>query len=122
MLLLTGATGLVGTALLRRLTAAGEPVRCLVRDPRALGAQRALVDVAAGDLADPASLGEAVDGVTTVVHLAAAIRDQPHATIEELNARATAQLAQAARRAGAERFVLFSALSAGPHVRTRFLR
>jgi NADH dehydrogenase len=122
MLLLTGATGLVGTALLRRLTAAGEPVRCLVRDPGALGGQRAHVDVAAGDLADPAALREAVRGVTTVVHLAAAIRDQPHATIEELNARATAQLAQAARRAGAERFVLFSALSAGPHVRTRFLR
>src|SRR3954451_16482340 len=120
MLLLTGATGLVGTALLRRLTAAGEPVRCLVRDPRALGAQRTDVDGAVGGLADPASLREAVDGVTPVVPLAAAIRDQPCATIEDLNARATAQLAQAARRAGAERFVLFSALSAGPPGPPRF--
>ena len=34
MMLLTGATGTIGSALLRRLTLAGEPVRCLVRDPR----------------------------------------------------------------------------------------
>ena len=45
MLLLTGATGLVGSALLRRLVAGGEPVRCLVRDPRRLGrAARARAD------------------------------------------------------------------------------
>src|SRR6476619_2801444 len=43
MLLLTGATGLVGSALLRRLVAEGTPVRCLVRDPRRLGAERVRV-------------------------------------------------------------------------------
>ena len=43
MLLLTGATGLVGSALLRRLVAEGRQVRCLVRDPRRLGAQRVRV-------------------------------------------------------------------------------
>ena len=43
MLLLTGATGLVGSALLRRLTDAREPVRCLVRDPRRLGPERVRV-------------------------------------------------------------------------------
>ena len=53
MLLLTGATGLVGSRLLRRLTARGEPVRCLVRDPRRLGPERVRVQIAIGDLADP---------------------------------------------------------------------
>ena len=37
MLLLTGASGLVGSALRRRLIADGVPLRCLVRDPRRLG-------------------------------------------------------------------------------------
>ena len=54
MLLLTGATGLVGSAVLRRLTARGDPVRCLVRDPRRLGAERVRVQLAIGDLSDPA--------------------------------------------------------------------
>ena len=122
MLLLTGATGLVGSALLRRLTAAGTPVRCLVRDPRRLGAERVRVQIALGDLADPPSFRNALRGVTTVVHLAAAIRDQPGGSIEELNGIATWRMVQAAERAGVERFVFFSALSASAHNRTRFLR
>ena len=122
MLLLTGATGLVGSALLRRLTAAGQPVRCLVRDPRRLGAERVRVQIALGDLADPPSFRNAMRGVRTVVHLAAAIRDQRLGSIEELNGIATWRMVQAAERAGVERFVFFSALEASPYNRTRFLR
>jgi NADH dehydrogenase len=122
VLLLTGATGLVGSALLRRLTAAREPVRCLVRDPRRLGPERVRVQIALGDLSDPPSFRNALRGVKTVVHLAAAIRDQPHGSIEELNGIATWRMVEAAERAGVERFVFFSALSASAHNRTRFLR
>jgi len=122
MILLTGATGTVGSALLRRLTAAGEPVRCLVRDPRGLGDQRVRVQIALGDLADPPSFRNALRGVGTVVHLAASIRDQPSGSIEELNAVATLRLVRAAERAGARRFLFFSAMGAGHHSRTRFLR
>ena len=122
MLLLTGATGLVGRALLRRLTAAGEPVRCLVRDPRRLGAERVRVQIALGDLADPPSFRNAMRGVRTVVHLAGAIRDQPLGSIEELNGIATWRMVQAAERAGVEHFVFMSALGAVSHDRTRYLR
>ena len=122
MILLTGATGTVGSALLRRLTATGEPVRCLVRDPRGLGDQRVRVQIAMGDLADPPSFRNALRGVDTVIHLAAAIRDEPHASIEELNAVATLRLVRAAERAGARRFVFFSAMGAVHHSRTRFMR
>jgi uncharacterized protein YbjT (DUF2867 family) len=122
MLLLTGATGLVGSALLRRLLAEGEPVRCLVRDPRRLGAQRVRVQIALGDLADPPSFRNALRGVHTVVHLAASIRDQPRGSIEELNGIATWRMVQAAQRAGVERFVFFSALGASTHHRARFFR
>jgi len=122
MLLLTGATGLIGSALLRRLVAAGQPVRCLVRDPRRLGADRVRVQIALGDLADPPSFRNAMRGVTTVVHLAASIRDQPRGSIEELNGIATWRMVSAAERAGVEHFVFFSALGATTHHRTRLLR
>ena len=122
MLLLTGATGLVGSALLPRLTASGRPVRCLVRDPRRLGAERVRVQLALGDLSDPPSFRNALRGVDTVVHLAAAIRDQSGGSIEELNAVATWRMVQAARGAGVRHFVFFSAQGASAHNRARFMR
>lgn len=122
MLLLTGATGQIGSALLRRLTATGTPVRVLVRDPRRLGAERVRVQIALGDLTDPPSFRNALRGVRTVVHLAASARDQQRGSIEELNGIATWRLVQAAERAGVEHFVFFSALAASVHDRTRFLR
>jgi uncharacterized protein YbjT (DUF2867 family) len=122
VILLTGATGTVGTALLRRLTADARPVRALVRDQRRLGDQRVRVQIALGDLADPPSFRNALRGIDTIVHLAASIRDQPRASIEELNAVATLRLVRAAERAGVERFVFFSALNARHHSRTRFFR
>jgi uncharacterized protein YbjT (DUF2867 family) len=122
MLLLTGATGLVGSALLPRLLADGTEVRCLVRDPRRLGAQRVRVQIVLGDLTDPPSFRNALRGVQTVVHLAASIRDQPHGSIEELNGIATWRMVEAAERQGVERFVFFSALGASSHHRTRLLR
>jgi uncharacterized protein YbjT (DUF2867 family) len=122
VILLTGATGNVGSALLRRLTARGERVRCLVRDPRRLGSERVRVQIALGDLSDPASFRNALRGVDTVVHLAAAIRDQPRASIEELNGVATLRLVRAAERARTERFVFFSAIGASLHSRARFFR
>ncbi len=122
MLLLTGATGLVGSTLLRRLVAEGTEVRCLVRDPRRLGPLRVRVQIALGDLTDPPSFRNALRGVHTVVHLAAAIRDQPQGSIEELNGIATWRMVEAAERRGVERFIFFSALGASPHHRTRLLR
>ncbi len=122
MLLLTGATGPIGSALLPRLLAEGVEVRCLVRDPRRLGSERVRVQIALGDLADPPSFRNALRGVDTVVHLAAAIRDQPKASIEELNCIATWRLVRAAEHAGASRFVFFSALGASSHHRARFFR
>ena len=122
MLLLTGATGLVGSTLLGRLLAEGSQVRCLVRDPKGLGAQRVRVQIALGDLTDPPSFRNAMRGVHTVVHLAASIRDQPRGSIEELNGIATWRMVEAAQRQGVERFVYFSALGASNHHRTRCLR
>src|ERR687896_1714626 len=122
VLLLTGATGRVGAALLPRLTARGEAVRCLVRDPRRLGHARVRVQIALGDLAEPASFRHALRGVRTVVHLAGAWRDQPAAGVEELNGLATWRLLRAAERAGVERFLFLSPLGAAPEHALRVQR
>jgi NADH dehydrogenase len=122
MILLTGATGTAGSALLRRLIADGQRVRCLVRDPRRLGPERVRVQIALGDLGNPASFRHALRGVDTVVHLAAAIRDQEDASIEELNGMATLRLLRAAERAGVKRFLFYSTLGACQHSPLRFFR
>jgi NADH dehydrogenase len=125
VLLLTGATGAVGSQLLPMLLESGQPVRCLVREPRRLGDRRVSVQITLGDLAelsDPYLLRQALRGVDTVVHLAATIRDQPPRRIEELNGLATVRLLRAAESLGVKRFVFFSALNASRTQRTRFFR
>ena len=122
MLLLTGATGTIGSALLRRLTARRTPVRVLVRDPRRLGPERVRVQIALGDLGDPASFRHALRGVRTVVHLAGSARDQPSGTIEELNALATWRLLRAAEAARVRHFLFIGPLGATPHHPSRFHR
>ena len=125
MILLTGATGSIGSRLLPRLIDDGHQVRCLVREPRKLGAHRVDVQITMGDLRelrDPYMLRQAMRGVDTVIHLAASIRDQPPHPVEELNGLATVRLLEAAERAGVKRFVFFSALNASAVQRTRFFR
>jgi uncharacterized protein YbjT (DUF2867 family) len=125
MLLLTGATGSVGSRLLPLLLERGHDVRCLVREPRRMGPRRVDVQIALGDLgemSDPYLVRQALRGVDTVVHLAATIRDQPPHRIEELNGLATARLLRAAERSGVKRFFFFSALNASEAQRTRFFR
>jgi uncharacterized protein YbjT (DUF2867 family) len=125
MLLLTGATGSIGSRLLPLLLESGEDVRCLVREPRRLGARRVDVQIALGDLgemSDPYLVRQALRGVDTVIHLAATIRDQPPKRIEELNGLATVRLLRAAERSGVGRFHFFSALDAYAAQRTRFFR
>jgi NADH dehydrogenase len=125
VILLTGATGTVGGALLPKLLERGADVRVLVRDARRLGRNRVDVRITLGDLAelrDPHLRRQALRGVETVIHLAATIRDQPHAKVEELNGLATARLLRGAEAAGTERFLFFSALGATEFQRTRFFR
>jgi uncharacterized protein YbjT (DUF2867 family) len=125
VLLLTGATGSVGSRLLPLLLERGEEVRCLVREPRRLGPRRVDVQIALGDLgemSDPYLVRQALRGVDTVIHLAASIRDQPPKRIEELNGLATVRLLRAAERSGVRSFHFFSALDAQAAQRTRFFR
>jgi UDP-glucose 4-epimerase len=122
--LVTGATGFIGLALVKRLAASGLKVRCLAR-PGADISRLALpgVEICRGDLLDAASLEAAVKGVSLVWHLGALVRpagtlvrkNKFLKTLEAVNAVATGELAQAAAKAGVKRFIYFSSISAlGP--------
>jgi NADH dehydrogenase len=108
--LVTGATGFIGPHVVHALRARETPVRALVRDPaRASRLVAWGVELATGDVTDPASLRAACEGVGTVVHLVAIIRGRPQ-DFERVMTHGTRNVVAAAQEAGVRRFVLASAL------------
>jgi uncharacterized protein YbjT (DUF2867 family) len=108
--LVTGGTGFIGPHVVHTLRASDTPVRALVRDPGHAGRLAAWgVDLATGDVTDPASLRAACEGVDAVIHLVAIIKGAP-ADFERVMAAGTRNVVGAAQEAGVRRFVLASAL------------
>ncbi len=108
---LTGASGGLGRVLVRRLLAAGKPVRALVRDSAAAEElTRAGADVVLGDLRDAHSLERLVDGARVVHHLAAWM-GRPAGLAELVNVTGTRTVVTAAAAAGVERVVMASSVA-----------
>ncbi|WP_336328241.1 SDR family oxidoreductase [Halovenus sp. HT40] len=104
--LLTGATGTLGNAVEPRLHAADHDVRAASRSPpadRATGSSDS-TDWVAVDLADGTGIGEAVDGVDTIIHAATA----PTGDSEAVDLSGTKRLLDAADAAGIEHFLYVS--------------
>jgi MPBQ/MSBQ methyltransferase len=128
--LLTGATGLIGSRVLDRLLADGESVRVLVR-PATLDRpevaselrQHSGVDIVAGDLTDETAIAEAIAGVDVVFHLAwqwtksrdarpeSMASDRPDAQIIEGNVSGTSHLLAASSVHRVTRFVFTSSVA-----------
>jgi nucleoside-diphosphate-sugar epimerase len=108
-ILVTGATGKVGSRLAKRLAQRGDHIRALVRDPsRAADLRRDRIELAQGDLLEEASLAAAVRGVDAVVHCAAFFRGATPEQAHAVNDGGTRHLANAARTASVKRFVFTS--------------
>ncbi len=107
--LVTGATGRVGSRLVPRLLERGDSVRILLRKEadREPFAQRG-AEVVIGDLLDPESLSSAVTGVEAVIHLAAFFRGATEAQALAINLDGTLALARAAQQAGVSKFIYIS--------------
>ncbi|MDX3925820.1 MAG: NAD(P)-dependent oxidoreductase [Shinella sp.] len=106
IVLVSGATGLVGARLLPRLVEAGVNCRALMR-----GGKQAPpgVSAAVADLLDPASLMRAVEGVSAIIHLAAVFRTPDSDLIWKSNLEGTCNLIAAAKaRATEARFIMAS--------------
>ena len=110
MILVTGGSGFVGGHVVHALRAAGQDVRCVVRDRRRGERLEAWgCELLEGDVTDPESLRAAVAGCGTVVHLVAIRQGKPEA-FQRIMVDGTRNVIAAARDAGVGRFVLMSAL------------
>jgi NADH dehydrogenase len=117
MILVTGATGFVGRYVVRALLSSGMPVRCLGHSRRAEGLFGEGVEVFYGDVTDLPALKVVMDGVDTVVHLVAIIRERGGATFYRVNHLGTRNVVLAAREKGVRHIVHISAIGArkNPH-------
>jgi NADH dehydrogenase len=108
--LVTGGTGFIGPKVVHALRTRDHAVRALVRDP---GRARQLAswgcELETGDVTDPAALGAAAEGCQAIVHLVSIIKGSPE-DFDRVMVGGTENAIEAARAAGATRFVLMSAL------------
>jgi NADH dehydrogenase len=110
LVFITGGTGFVGQHIVDHLLKAGHSVRCLVRN----APDRRLPDTVEqmqGDVLEPASLTNALEGVDAVIHLVGIIEEKPNRgiTFDALHHTATANVVKAARRAGVDTWIQMSA-------------
>ena len=114
MILVTGASGFVGSAVARQLLQAGEQVRVLVRSTSSrVNVADPKLEIVEGDLRDTASLARALQGVGVLFHVAADYRlwARNDNDIIRTNVDGTRTLMEAAKRAGVERVVYTSSVA-----------
>jgi nucleoside-diphosphate-sugar epimerase len=109
--LVTGATGFIGSEVASQLAAAGHRPRVMIRRPNRAGVLDGLdVEAVHGDLTVPDTLESAVAGCDAVVHLGGRAVFEPAARLAPTFVAGTRALADAAEAAGARRFVFGSSL------------
>lgn len=109
-ILLSGATGYIGSRLLRMLEADGCTVRCLARQPARVAAGSAATEVVAGDCLDPASLDAAMKGVDQAFYLVHSMASG--GAFAALDREAAANFGRAASKAGVRRIIYLGGLAA----------
>jgi uncharacterized protein YbjT (DUF2867 family) len=110
--LVVGGTGLLGGQVVTELLARGKPVRALVRptsDAKRL--EQVGAEIAHGDMMDPASLLQAMDGADAVISTAAGYTRHSKGDTDEIDKLGNSNLAEAASKSGVRRFVLTSILT-----------
>jgi NADH dehydrogenase len=125
MILVTGGSGYIGSHIVKRLAGQGQRVRALVRDPARAEAEGRLagldVEWAVGDVTRPETLAPAMQGVDTVVHTVAIAIEKGGRTYEQVNTQGTIHVVEAAKAAGARRFINQSQMAADASLPYRFL-
>ncbi len=118
LILLTGATGFLGSYILQELIEQGYAVRALRRTPKALSwipeSILQQVDWKEGDVLDVVSLEEALSGVDAVIHSAAVVSFHPaeRKRMYQVNVEGTANVVNMALEAGVRRFIQISSVAA----------
>jgi uncharacterized protein YbjT (DUF2867 family) len=125
MILVTGASGYLGSHAVKRLVEMGKPVRALVRSRQRAEQEGRLaglgIEWVEGDVTRPETLGPAMSGATAVVHTVAIAIEKGGRTYEEINYQGTVNVGEAAKAAGVARFINISQLGADSVLPYRFL-
>jgi dihydroflavonol-4-reductase len=117
-ILVTGATGFLGSEIVRQLLAKGDTVRILARNPDKsdlLADLKSKIEVVQGDVTDPLSLKDAMQGMEQVFHAAAFVGfggKSDRTKLHEINVQGTANVVNAALATGIKRVVLTSSMAA----------
>ncbi len=126
--LVTGATGFVGHAVLERLLSSPHEVIALRRNPAPQTARAAdsrsgaSVSWRVGNVLDADSLVTAMQGVDAVIHLVGIISESRRVTFRDLHVKATENVLEAMKRAGVRRVVHMSALGTRPNAVSEYHR
>ncbi len=120
-----GGSGFVGRYVVRALARAGYRVRVAVRRPHLAGDLRVHGDVGQIEpvkcsVHRPADLENAIQGADAVVYLPGVLHERGHQNFDELSHQGAEAAAQAAKNAGAKRFVLVSAIGADTKSPSRY--
>ncbi|HJW90304.1 MAG TPA: complex I NDUFA9 subunit family protein [Anaerolineales bacterium] len=125
MIVITGASGYIGSHITRRLVDAGRPVRALVfnrqhsmRESRLSGLP---VEMKEADVTRPETLENAFEDASAVIHTTAIAIEKGKQTYEQVNYQGTVNVVEAARRAGTRRLINMSQLGADARLPYRFL-
>lgn len=119
-----GGTGFLGSAVVRRLAAAGTPVRVAARHaavPESSGTNGGAVEPCVADVRDEDAVARAVAGAGGVVNAVGLYVERGGATFDAVHVEGAARVARCARAAGVERLVHISGIGADPRSRSRYV-
>ncbi len=113
MVVITGATGLLGKHITDRFVSGSSPVRCVVRSSASAKVLKG-VDIVEGDILDPESLEQSFQGADTVIHAAAKVRfrKKERSQVMDVNVEGTTNVVNACLRTGVKRLVHISSIAA----------
>lgn len=125
MIVVTGASGYVGSHITRILVESGWPVRALVHNSQRVQSEGRLkgldLELIEGDVTRPETLAKAMQGASAVIHTVAIAIEKGDRRYESINYQGTVNTVEAAKTAGVRRFLNMSQLGASSRLPYRFL-